>query len=58
MYLDMSYMKKSGTTEDRPVSTEENPIRDGRQWFDTDLQKPIFWDAENEQWKDAVSNPV
>lgn len=58
MYLDMTYLRRKGTTEERPVDTEESPIPPGRQWYDTDLNKQLWWDAEEKQWIDANSDPV
>jgi len=58
MYLDMSYLRKKGPTADRPVDTEENPLPNGRRWYDTVLNIPVWWDADDKKWKNASGNPA
>lgn len=41
--------------------TAERPTRDltpAQQFFDTTLNRPIWWDAVNVQWVDATGTPV
>ena len=49
MYLGMNYLRKKGTTSERP----ENP-KEGRRYFDTTIGLPIWFDGTN--WIDADGN--
>ena len=42
-----------GTTAQRP----NNPT-DGTMYYDDDLKKPIWWNTEDAEWKDAAGTGV
>lgn len=46
------YVSKMGTTQERPA----NIINKGFQYFDTTINKPIFWDGA--KWIDATGATV
>lgn len=46
------YVSKMGTTQERPA----NIINKGFQYFDTTINKPIFWDGS--KWIDATGATV
>lgn len=46
------YVSKMGTTQERPA----NIINKGFQYFDTTINKPIFWDGS--KWVDATGATV
>lgn len=46
------YVSKTGTTQERPA----NIINKGFQYFDTTINKPIFWDGA--KWIDATGATV
>lgn len=46
------YVSKMGTTQERPA----NIINKGFQYFDTTINKPIYWDGS--KWIDATGATV
>jgi len=49
----------SGTTSDRPTSTQLTPLPNagvGFQFFDTTLHSPVFWDGA--QWRNGIGTIV
>jgi hypothetical protein len=46
----------SGTTASRPVDTGDIKLKIGQQYFDTTINRPIWWDGTN--WINAAGTVV
>lgn len=47
-----------GTTLTRPVAVPGFPLVTGQMYFDTTLNKPIWYKVATSQWVDATGTPV
>lgn len=47
-----------GTTAQRPVTVPGFPLVTGQIYFDTTLNKPVWYNATAVQWVDATGTPV
>ena len=45
----------SGTTSERP---DLSSVNNGFQYYDTDIKKILYADKANNNWLDALGNPV